>query len=117
MTRAQTKEERRPGWFLRYVLGLGVGGACVLYGSVAFIMGRTFLPGLRLADLIVTNGSGRILAGAYLLGGLFLLLRFYARHGKQPVERRPWLYWLQNLTLAGFVGALGYVLFNVGAVH
>ena len=109
--------EQKPGWFSRYVIGLALGALCAAYGVVALLMGRTFLPGLRAADLFIGNRSGRALAAAYLLGGLFLIARFYVRGGDEPAPHRAWLYWLQNLLLAGFVGTLGYVLFNVGTLH
>ena len=113
----ETETERKPGWLLRYAVGLALGALCAAYGVVALLMGRTFLPGLRAADLFIGNRSGRALAGAYLLGGLFLISRFYVRGGDEPAGERAWVYWLQNLLLGGFIGMLGYVLFNVGTLH
>lgn len=99
------------------MLGLGVGAAASVYGVVALLMGRTFLPGLAGGNHTVRNRSGQALAAAYLLGGLYLVLRLYLERRMGRPKRRSWLYWVQSAILAGFIGALVYVLLNVGSVQ
>jgi len=111
------KSSSAPGWFARHVVGLGLGGVCAVYGVIALLMGRTFLPGLRKDTLLIGNRSGLALAASYLLGGMFLILRFYPRAGAAPARSTPWLYWAQNLLLTGLLGALVYVLVRVGTLE
>ena len=113
------KQERlsRTEWFKRYVVGLGAGTVAALYGIVAMLMGRTFLPGLTGTSHTVKNRSGLALAVGYLLGGLYLLLRLYLEKRMDPATRRSRLYWTENVLLAGLTAALIYVLLNVGAVQ
>ena len=107
----------RTEWFKRYVLGLGIGTAAMLYGVVAMVMGRTFLPGLKANGHTVKNLSGLALAAGYVLGGLYLLLRLYVEKRTGSVKGQWRLYWLENVILAGFIATLVYVLLNVGAVQ
>jgi hypothetical protein len=107
----------RAEWFKRYVLGLGVGTAAALYGIVAMLMGQAFLPGLKGNGHTVKNRSGLALAAAYVLGGVYLLLRLYLEKRTGFADGPRWLYWLENLILAGFIATLVYVLLRVGAVQ
>ena len=104
------------GWVREYVLGLGVGTAAALYGIVAMVMGRTFLPSLHGTSHMVKNLSGLALAAAYLLGGLYLLLRLFLEKRMAPDLARRRLYVLENVILVGLIGALVYVLLHVGEV-
>lgn len=107
----------RAEWLKRYVLGLGIGTTAAAYGVVALLMRKTFLPGLAGNNHMVRNRSGQALAAAYLVGGLYLLLRLFLAKRMGPARARSWLYWLESAMLAGFIGALVYVLLNVGTVQ
>ena len=116
-------EEKKPGglskaeWLKTYVVGLGLGTAAAVYGVVALVMGRTFLPGLKGGAHTVADRGGLALAGGYLLGGVYLLLRYHVEKRVGSAGARSPLYWLQNLLLIGFIAALIYVLMHVGTVH
>jgi len=101
----------------QYVIGLGIGSVAALYGLVALAVGRTFLPGLQGNGHTVAGASGRALAGAYLLGGLYLLLRLFIEPRTARDRPNALLYGLENLVLVGFIAALIYVLMHVGAVE
>jgi hypothetical protein len=101
----------------QYVLGLGVGGAAALYGLVALLMGRTFLPGLTAPGHMATGRSGLAMALAYLLGGLYLLVRLFLEARARTNETRARLYALEIPILAGFIAATVYVLMHMGAVQ
>ena len=107
----------RGEWFRRYVLGLGFGMVVALYGIVAMLMGETFLPGLKGNGHTIKNRSGVALAAAYVLGGAYLLLRLYIEKRMRLANGPRWLYWVENLILAGFIATLVYVLLRVGAVQ
>ena len=104
----------RPAWPGRYVLGLGVGTAASLYGIIALAMGRTFLPGRHAHEVLVGGRSGFALALAYLLGGVYLLVRHFLEGAVRSGKTRARLRALENALLVGFIGALVYVLLHVG---
>ena len=101
----------------QYVLGLGVGTLAAVYGVVALLMGSTFLPGLRAQGHLITGRSGAALGAAYLLGGVYLLLRMFVEPRVRSDSSRGHLYVVQIPVLAGFIVALVYVLMHVGAVQ
>lgn len=107
----------RAGRFKRYVLGLGIGSAAAIYGLVALLMGKCFLPGLSGNNHMVVGRSGYALATAYLLGGTYLLVRLYLEKRLRQPGKRPPFYALENLLLAGFIVSLIYVLLHVGTVQ
>jgi hypothetical protein len=113
-----SKQESPPGreWFWEYVVGLGLGGVAAFYGLVALAMGRTFLPGLHGNGHTVGGTSGRALAGSYLIGGLYLIIRLYLERRMEPGPSKSLLYLAQCLLLAGFIASLIYVLLHVGEV-
>jgi len=100
-----------------YVLGLGVGVLAALYGMVAMVMGRTFLPGYNAQGHMIAGASGTALAAAYLLGGIYLVLRLFVEPRTGSDGPRTRLYILQMPLLLGFIVALIYVLIHVGAVQ
>lgn len=104
-------------WTKRYVIGLGAGIVCSVYGLIALLLGEAFLPALQGEDHILANQNGLALAGAYLAGGLFLLLRFYADKKVHAQPARANLYLLQNLVLIALIAALAYVLLHVGTAQ
>jgi len=117
MREAPREKEAGVAWFKRYVLGLAIGSAAALYGAVALLLGKTFLPGLPGSQHAVTGPSGYALAGGYLLGGSYLLVRFCLERALSWRGARPPLYALQNILIAGFVACLIYVLLHVGAAQ
>jgi len=107
---------RKRGWFRAYVVGLGLGVLAAVYGVVALIAGKTFLPGYQVHSLLITGRPGRALALAYLAGGLYLLLRHYAedRIRSEKLVRRA--YSLQNGLLALLIACMVYALLHVGSL-
>ena len=103
-------------WFWEYVVGLGLGGVAALYGLVALAVGRTFLPGLHGNGYTVGGTSGQALAGSYLIGGLYLVIRLYLEDRIESASGKSLLYLAQCLLLAGFIASLIYVLLHVGEV-
>jgi hypothetical protein len=95
----------------------GVGCLAMLYGLVAALMGKTFLPGLHARWHMATGRSAYALAAAYVLGGLYLLLRFRLDRRARTDDARHSLYLMQVLTLIAFIVVLIYVLVNVGVVQ
>lgn len=106
----------RGGWFCCYVLGLGLGSASALYGVLALLMGRTFLPGYHADALLVKGGSALALALAYLTGGVYLLLRLFVERKAPAFTARKQVYLAQNVLLGIFIAALAYTLWRVGSL-
>jgi len=117
MRQATPQKVSRHAWFKRYVVGLVIGPAAALYGVVALLMGKTFLPGVPGSQHALTGPSGRALAAGYLLGGSYLLVRFSIEKARPLPSGRPPLYALQNILLVGFIACLVYVLLHVGAAQ
>ncbi len=108
--------ERGGGWFRCYVLGFGLGSAATLYGVLALLMGRTFLPGYHAAALLVKGGSALALALAYLTGGVYLLLRLFVERKAPAFTARSQVHLAQNALLGVFIAALAYTLWRVGSL-
>jgi len=100
----------------QYVIGLGLGTACAVYGLVALWMQRTFLPGLKGGNATVSGAHGAGLAIAYTVGGLYLVCRFFLHRRCRSEARRAQLYLVENVLLIVLIAALGYVLWQVGTV-
>ena len=106
----------RPSRFKEYFLGLFVGSAATVYGIVALWMRETLLPGLKGDGHTISGGRGAALAGAYFLGGLYLLARFFLHHRCRSDTLRAQLYLAENILLALLIAALAFVLWRVGNV-
>jgi hypothetical protein len=106
----------RPSRFKEYFLGLAVGSAAAVYGIVALWMRETFLPGLKGDGHTVSGGRGAALAGAYILGGLYLLARLFLHHRCRSDSLRAQLYLAETVLLVLLIAALAYVLWQVGNV-
>jgi len=111
----QKKSSRRA--LKQYVLGLGIGSVAAFYGVVALAMGETFLPGLKAQGHMVTGRSSTAMALAYVLGGVYLVLRLFVEPRLGSEGARGRLYATQLPLLVGFIIALIYVLMHVGAVQ
>ncbi|MFW5923160.1 MAG: hypothetical protein ACOCSQ_02125 [Planctomycetota bacterium] len=99
-----------------YGIGVGLASASALYGLIALLLGRAFLPGLSANGLTVGGSSGRALAASYLVGGIYLFLRLYLG---PRLKSSPWyslLYGVQCLLLAGLIALLIYMLMHMGEV-
>ncbi len=107
---------KRRAWVKEYGIGLGLGPMCALYGLIALLGGRTFLPGLRGGKMTVTGPNGLGLAAAYVAGGLFLICRFFVHRRCRTRFARGQIYLLENLLLIVVIAALVYVLLKVGTV-
>ena len=112
-----SKKISRWAWIKQYVIGLGLGMVFAVYGVIALLTDRAFLPALQGEDHILTNTNGFALGGAYLAGGVFLLLRFYFEKKVHAQPSRANLYLVQNLVLIALIGALAYVLLHVGTAQ
>ena len=99
-----------------YILGWTIGTAAGIYGLLALAIGRTFLPGLHGDRMTMGGRTGRVLALAYLSGGLFLLLRHVLEKRLKGEKRQLAAYWAENLCLALFIFAVIYVLLTVDTV-
>lgn len=99
-----------------YVLGLGIGPAAALYGVLALLTRRTFLPGYQVQSLLVRGRPGMSLAIGYVSGGLYLFLRFYAERRVTAGRTAGQTYMAQNVLLVVFIAALVYALLHVGAL-
>ena len=117
MTEATTEKPGRWAWFRRNVLGLGLGALAACYGIIALVVGKTYLPGLAGTDHTLSDQTGTALAGGYLAGGLFLLLRLYVEQRVRSEEGWKNLYLAQNVLLIALVACLIYVLMHVGSAH
>jgi hypothetical protein len=73
-TRRTADEETGP-WYATSRLRLVFGALLVGYGLYSFVAGRAYLPGLWRAEWAVTGTDGLTLSLAYVVLGLFLLLR------------------------------------------
>jgi len=111
------KPTGRWAWLRRYVFGLGFGVTAACYGIIALIIGETYLPGLAGNDPTLSDQTGTALAGGYLAGGLFLLLRLYLEERVRNNEAWKNLYFVQNVLLIALITCLGYVLLHVGSAH
>ena len=107
----------KAGWIKHYVVGVGLGAICAVYGVVALLVGKAFLPGLPGNDWTVKNRSGIALSLAYLIGGVFLLLRLPLRRLLHSERAKGRLCVVEVLLLLAFIGALVYVLIHMGASH
>ena len=110
------KANPRAEWFKQYIIGLGIGATAALYGLVAMVMGKTFLPSLHGGSHTVRNFSGTVLAAVYLLGGAYLLMRYFLEKRMPPEEAHERLYIWEDLVLVGLIAAMIYVLLHVGEV-
>jgi len=119
MNKQEKKAARvaRWAWLKEYCIGVVAGTLCAAYGVIALFIGRTFLPGLKGNSHTLKDRSGAALASAYLVGGLYLVLRFYVEKRWHAPASRANLYLLENVLLIGFVAALVYVLFHMGVAH
>jgi hypothetical protein len=113
--RAETEKKAREGrpWKGR-ALALVLGVPAAAYGAYSLWAGRTWLPGLRGTQGLVTGRHGLVLSLVYLLGGLYLLVRFHAEPRCRTEAGRLQLYVVENVLLAGLIAALVYVLLSVG---
>jgi len=112
-----TSKTSRWAWIKQNVIGLGFGLIFSLYGVVAILTDKAFLPALQGEEHILTNTNGFALGGAYLTGGIFLLLRFYLEKKVHAQPSRANLYLVQNLVLIALIAALAYVLLHVGTAQ
>lgn len=113
------RPQRAPlrGWFRQYVLGLGIGVLSSLYGLLALVLGRTVMPGFGAGNHVMTGWNGAAMAGAYLTGGLYLVLRWFLEKRLQSPKARGELHAVQVMLLVGFIATLVYVLLNFRATH
>jgi len=111
------KKMSRWAWIKQHVIGLGLGVIFSVYGVIAVLTDRAFLPALQGEEHILTNTNGFALGGAYLAGGVFLLLRFYMEKKVHAQPSRANLYLVQNLVLIVLIAALAYVLLHVGTAQ
>jgi hypothetical protein len=101
-----------------WLLGYGLGPVAALYGVIAALMGKAFLPGYYHAQGLMLEGkSGLVLACTYFLGGVYLIARYALEGRVKSLPAQNALYGLQNLLLVGFIASLIYVLVNVGTVQ
>jgi len=104
-----------PGWVKRVALGMIAGGVCSLYGIYGLITQSAFLPGLKGGHSVLSGRNAVDLAAAYFAGGAYLVLRFVVEHRCRTESEYRMVYWAQCLLLGGFIGAIVYVLLNVGS--
>ena len=97
-----------------YVIGLGVAICATLYGAYALMVGQSYLPGVRGGTTTVSGTHGRGIALAYLVGGVFLFLRFFLEKRCHREFNRNQVYLVENALLIVLIGTLVYVLLNVG---
>ena len=100
-----------------YALGLGLGPILAIYGLVAMLMGRAFLPGSHSRGLMITGDNAFALAAAYLCGGLYLTVRFYLDRKFDSPEAHSLIYILEIALIGAFIASLIYVLWHVGALQ
>ncbi len=113
---AEPKPTPKRTWFKEYFIGLGVGGASALYGLFALWTQHSFLPGLKGGSPMLTGWHTAAIAGIYISGGLYLLLRFYVHvRLRKPAGRRR-AYLAENFLLIVLIASLAYVLWQVGTV-
>ncbi len=103
------------GWFKRLALGAIAGGLCSLYGVYGLITRSAFLPGLKGGHSVLTGRHAVDLAAAYFAGGAYLVLRFMVENRCRTESQYRTVYWAECLLLGGFIGAIVYVLLNVGS--
>jgi hypothetical protein len=115
---AQPPEQPVPGRravvIKEYVIGLGVAICSALYGAYALMVGQSYLPGVRGGTTTVGGTHGRGVALAYLVGGVFLFLRFFLEKRCHREFTRNQIYLVENMLLIVLIGTLIYVLLNVG---
>jgi hypothetical protein len=111
-----TRDGGRPDRFKEYGLGLGLGGACALYGLVALWLGHTYLPGLKGGNHTVAGKDGAVLAAAFIAGGLYLIARLFVHRRCHSEGRRAQVYLVEVVLLGGLIASLVYVLWQVGTV-
>ena len=100
----------------QYVLGLGIGGLCALYGLYGLVTRTAFLPVLKGGPSVLRGLSALDLAAGYLSGGLYLVLRFYLHRRCRSEAIRRQVYAAEVVLLAVFIGALVWLLLTVGSV-
>lgn len=114
--RAEPKAPPKRTWFREYAVGLGLGGACAAYGLFALWTQHSFLPGLKGGSPMLSGLHSAAVAGVYIFGGLYLILRFYVHERlRKPAGRRR-AYLAENFLLMMLIAALAYVLWQVGTV-
>ena len=101
----------------KYGFGLALGWAATLYGVIALLVGKTYLPGLAGNDHTLSDQTGTALAGGYLAGGLFLILRLYVEDRVNTENGWKNIYFVENALLLALIGCLAYVLLHVGSAH
>lgn len=100
-----------------YILGWTVGIAASIYGLLALLIGKTYLPGMHGDRMTMGGRSGYVLALAYLSGGIFLLIRHVLEERLKAEKAQFTAYWAENLCLALFIFAVVYVLLTVDTVQ
>ncbi|KPK61976.1 MAG: hypothetical protein AMK73_07105 [Planctomycetes bacterium SM23_32] len=114
LTRPEGEPKRSP--IKQYVVGLGLGSVGAVYGAIALLTRHTFLPGLKGGNSTVSGAHGAALAAAYLVGGLFLICRFFLHPRCRSERSRAQVYLVENVLLTLLIASLAYVLWQVGAV-
>ncbi len=114
MARGDRNRERQLGWVRQYLIGLVLGAVCAMYGVIAMLTRNTFMPGLRGGDHTLKGAHGIALALVYLLGGLFLVCRFFVEPRCRSRFARGQIYLAQNALLILLIAAAVYVLLKVG---
>lgn len=101
-------------WLRQYVIALALGVPIAIYGAIALLTRNTFLPGLRGGNSTLTGPHGVAMAVVYLVGGLFLVCRFFVDPRCRSKHARSEVYLVENILLAVLIGAAVYVLLRVG---
>lgn len=104
-------------FFKRYILGWLLGPLSAVYGVLAMITGRVFLPGLHGDGFMLCGAGAPVLASAYISGGLFLFLRLALEREERSGPYRSLIYAAENVLLLAFICALVYVLVSVDTVQ
>ncbi len=100
-----------------YILGWTLGVAATVYGLIAMLTGRAFIPGLHGGDLTLGGRGGTALALAYMSGGVFLLLRLVLEKKTKSRSAQTALYMAQNMLLLVFIASLVYILVRIDPVQ
>jgi hypothetical protein len=106
------KHRSRKSWLKQYVVGLGLGGLSALYGVVALLTGRTYMPGFTARDAVLRGAPADAMALAFLCGGGYLFLRFFLERRLHKSASRAQIYMVQVALLMAFIGSLLFVLFK-----
>ncbi len=100
----------------KHILGRVLGPAAAVYGLIAMLTGRAFLPGLQGNGHTLGGRGGFAMALAYLCGGIYLFIRLAPDKRMKKKEVQMALYTAQSALLLVFIAALAYVLLRVDAV-